>query len=268
MTEESGITLSLTAEQAALASLAVGLLAGGFGGFVSGTAVASPTGQFSATEPVNESSSGSGESGPTRVALDGIELEGEPSRGPEDASVKVVQYNEFGCPFCAEWAGVDASPRVPIDSRNTEQKFMEQYVETGEVEFVQKNMVQPRLHPNSVKGHRIANCVYDNAPDSYWEFQNQLFERRDSWMRNGQNKPEETFRNITSDLGLDTQQMISCYSSSDGEEARQDSTAIARQVERVGTPTFFIGNREDGFVKVSGAQPLSRLEQEIQKFKG
>lgn len=48
-----------------------------------------------------------------------------------------------------------------------------------------------------------------------------------------------------------------------GVEARKDQSQLTENVGRVGTPTFFIGNREKGFIKISGAQPLSRFDQAI-----
>ena len=115
-------------------------------------------------------------------SLEGIELEGEPRKGDSDAPIKVIEYNEFGCPFCAEWQGIDASSRTPIDRMKIADSLESQYVETGEVEFVSKDYPVPQLHPNGPKAHQAANCVYEHEQDSYWEFHDELFERRNQWM--------------------------------------------------------------------------------------
>lgn len=117
------------------------------------------------------------------TSLEGIELEGEPSKGDKNAPIKVVEYNEFGCPFCAEWQGIDASGRTPIDTMNIADSLESQYVDTGEVEFISKDYPVPQLHPNGPKAHQAANCVYEHEQDSYWEFHDELFERRDGWMQ-------------------------------------------------------------------------------------
>jgi protein-disulfide isomerase len=116
------------------------------------------------------------------VNMEGIELEGEPSKGESDAPIKIVEYNEFGCPFCAEWQGIDASSRTPIDRMNIAGSLESQYVETGEVELISKDYPVPQLHPNGPMAHQAANCVYKNEQDSYWEYHDELFERRDQWM--------------------------------------------------------------------------------------
>jgi protein-disulfide isomerase len=117
------------------------------------------------------------------TSLNGIELENEPSKGAENASIKIVEYNEFGCPFCAEWQGVDASGRTPIDKMNIANELETKYVDTGKVEFISKDYPVPQLHPNGPKAHQAANCVYKHEKESYWKFYNQLFERRDKWMK-------------------------------------------------------------------------------------
>lgn len=117
------------------------------------------------------------------TSLEGIEFEGEPSKGSENASIKVVEYNEFGCPFCAEWQGIDASSRTPIDTINIADSLEKQYVDTGEVEFISKDFPVPQLHPNGPMAHQAANCVYKHEQDSYWDYHDELFERRDQWMK-------------------------------------------------------------------------------------
>lgn len=116
------------------------------------------------------------------TSLEGIELDGEPSKGDEDAPIKVVEYNEFGCPFCAEWQGIDASSRTPIDRLEIAESLESQYIDAGKVELISKDYPVPQLHPNGPKAHKAANCVYEHEQESYWEFHDALFENRDAWM--------------------------------------------------------------------------------------
>lgn len=270
MTEEGGITLEFNTKQVAIISVFIGLVAGGFGGFVAGTMTASPADApaetDSAADPGTASADASGDQAPKEVfrqisndldldtekvmgcyqdssneeamedrnnavknlgnfgtptffvgnretgfvkingaqplprfeeafktvrsddpgnltSLEGIELEGEPSKGQEDAPIKVVEYNEFGCPFCAEWNGFDASPRTPINQLQIADSLENQYIDTGEVQLISKDYPVPQLHPNGPMAHKAANCVYEHEQDSYWEFHDQLFQNRDKWMR-------------------------------------------------------------------------------------
>ncbi|MFB6192622.1 MAG: thioredoxin domain-containing protein [Candidatus Nanohaloarchaea archaeon] len=116
------------------------------------------------------------------VSLEGIELEGEPSKGQEDAPIKILEYDDYGCPFCSEWNGYDASSRIPINKLEVAKSLEKQYVDTGQVELIVKDLPVPQLHPNSPKAHKVANCVYKYAEDSYFEFGDELFKRREKWM--------------------------------------------------------------------------------------
>ncbi|MFB6192835.1 MAG: thioredoxin domain-containing protein, partial [Candidatus Nanohaloarchaea archaeon] len=138
MSKNEGIKLEFTAKQASILSLALGLVIGGFGGFALGTVGASPAEGNTATDNSQNtntanSDSGSGDS-TSLVSLEGIEFKGEPDIGEESAPIKVVEYTEFGCPFCSEWEGYDASGRIPIDKWNVKDNLIKKYVDTGEVE--------------------------------------------------------------------------------------------------------------------------------------
>ena len=267
MTDSEGVTLELDAKQVGLISLVIGLVLGGFGGYAAGTVAFSSQIQdaYNQPAPTNSNSentdSNSDESGTELVSLEDIDLENEPSIGENDAPIKVVEYNEFGCPFCAEWNGFDASSRTPIDKMDIAGSLEKQYIDTGEVELISKDYPVPNLHPNGPEAHKAANCVYEHEQSSYFDFHDQLFDRRDSWMQSGNGNMDETFRNISNDLGLDTETFMQCYENSENTEADEDKNNAVQNLGRFGTPTFFVGNEEKGFVKITGAQPLSRFEE-------
>ena len=261
MSDNEGFTIELTAKQAAVTFLFVGLILGGASGVAAGAFAFG--GDLQASGNSNTGGSGGGSTDSGLVSLDGIDLEGEPSMGESDAPIKVIEYTDYGCPFCAEWAGFDASGRIPIDQLNVVDSLKSQYVDSGDVEFILKDYPVPNLHPNGPEAHKAANCVYDNEEGSYWEYHDELLERRDQWMASGQGNTEETFRQISNDLGLDTETVMQCYENSDNAEANEDKQNIINTRGSQGTPTFFVGNREKGFVKITGAQPIQRFEEAI-----
>ena len=265
MSEDEGLTIELTAKQAAVTFLFAGLVLGGSLGLAAGAFAFGGDTQLSMNNGSAESGSDAdgSDSGSELVSLDGVEFEGEPSKGDSGAPIKIVEVNEFGCPFCAEFQGIDASGRIPIDQMDVAGQIESQYVDTGEVQVISKDYPVPNLHPNGPEAHKAANCVYENEKDSYWEYHDELFERRDQWMASGQGNTEETFRQISNDLGLDTETVMQCYEDSENQEASNDRRKLTNSVGRLGTPTFFVGNRDNGFVKVTGAQPLPRFEEAI-----
>lgn len=134
-------------------------------------------------EQLQEAEDGDTEISENETRLENISFEGEPSLGNAEAPINVVEYSDYGCPWCAEWAGFDAIPQRPIDQLNNFQKLKTNYVETGDVRFIYKDFPVEQLHPNAQAAHKAANCVLEQDKSLYWEFHDKLFEERDQWMR-------------------------------------------------------------------------------------
>jgi protein-disulfide isomerase len=110
-----------------------------------------------------------------------ISLADEPTLGDEDAPITIIEYSDYGCPWCAEWHGVDAITQRPIDQENSFEQVRSNHVENGEVFFVLKDFPVPQLHPDAMTAHKAAGCVYQDSPENYWEFSEKLYEERDRW---------------------------------------------------------------------------------------
>ena len=187
----------------------------------------------------------------------------EPTLGDIEAPIKMIEVTDFGCPWCAEWAGYDAIPQRNIDQTDTLNRIKSNYVETGDVELVVKDYP---AHPNAPEAHKAANCAWETDEDSYWDFHDQLFERRNEWMQSEQNNPEETFRSIANDLGLNADTLMQCVDNKDNSAFTEGIQQLQEgDSEGFGTPTFYIGNNDIGFVKVEGAQTYSTLEQVLDR---
>ncbi|MFB6115668.1 MAG: DsbA family protein, partial [Candidatus Nanohalobium sp.] len=122
-----------------------------------------------------------------------------------------------------------------------------------------------RTHENAKMAARASEAAANQG--KFWKYHDKLFERRNQWMQSGQNNPKKTFRGISNDLGLNTDAIMQCYENSDNTEARNDKAQIVNKLGRLGTPVFFIGNKEKGFIKIVGAQPIQRFEEAINKIK-
>lgn len=132
-------------------------------------------------QKIQEAKNGDTTVGDEEYKLENIGFEGEPVLGEESAPINIIEYSDFGCPWCAEWHGANAIPQRPIDQEDSFNKVRSNYVETGNVQFVFKDYPVPRLHPNAETAHKAANCVLENSPDNFWEFSQKLYEERDKW---------------------------------------------------------------------------------------
>lgn len=254
--ESSGkeIVFSFSSGKTILASFVLGLL---LGGFLVGSA-------GSIGLPVNGLLN---ESTDSRIDFAASDFSDDPTLGSADAPVRIVEVTDYGCPWCAEWKGVNAIPSRNIDQTQTYQKIKNNYIDSGEVKMT---VLDYPAHPNAIQMHKAANCVYEQDPESYSEFSIKMYETREEWLggRSGADRPRETIRSVADTVGLNGTEVLQCVDSKDNSEIEEDVSMVSSKVDRVGTPLFFIGNEENGYVKVSGAQTYSTIskiiEQEIQ----
>lgn len=132
-------------------------------------------------QKIEEANSGDTSIGSDEYTLENIGFEGEPTLGEESAPINIIEYSDYGCPWCAEWHGVNAIDQRPIDEEDSFNKVRSNYVETGDVQFVLKDYPVARLHPQAETAHKAANCVLENSPENFWEFSQNIFEERDKW---------------------------------------------------------------------------------------
>lgn len=203
-----------------------------------------------------------------RIQFSDSNFSDDPTLGSADAPVRIVEVTDYGCPWCAEWKGVNAIPSRNIDQTQTYQKIINNYVDTGKVKMT---VLDYPAHPNALQVHKAANCVYDQNQSAYADFSLELYERRDEWLggQSGADRPRETIRSISQNLGLNGEEVLQCVDSTDNSEIESDVELASSKVDRIGTPLFFIGNEENGYIKVSGAQTYDTMskiiDQELQK---
>jgi protein-disulfide isomerase len=93
---------------------------------------------------------------PFAEVMSKINRTGRPSRGPKDAKVVVVNFDDFECPFC---------------SRMHSELFPEIFKEYGDrVEFVYKDYPLSEIHPWAIHAAVDANCLAALNADAYWDF--------------------------------------------------------------------------------------------------
>ncbi len=79
--------------------------------------------------------------------------------------------------------------------------------------------------------------------------------KQNGWNRLDSNTAISTFSQYATDVGLEQQQFDSCLESGKYLKEVQKDLSDGKDYGVTGTPGFFIGNEEIGFVKISGAQP-------------
>jgi len=191
---------------------------------------------------------------PSVPSLVQVSLDDDPVKGDPDASITIVEFSDFQCPFCSRWYDQTLS------------SLEENYIDTGKVKLVYRDLPLSSIHPNARPAHIAAECA--DEQNKFWDYHDILFESQSEWGRLSPGDLSDKLNEYAITLELDTTSFESCLSSQDVADEVDADGADARKLGATGTPTFFIGNEKDGFTKLVGAQPFSSFKSTIDDLLG
>ena len=178
-----------------------------------------------------------------------VSLDDDPFKGNPNAPVTVVEYSDFQCPFCSRFF----QQTLPLIEEN--------YIDTGKIKFVYKDLPLDSLHPNARAAHIAAECADEQG--KFWEYHDVLFEKQPQWSNLASSELQNTFTQFATEMGLQAASFESCMQSPNIADEVNKDTLEAASFGATGTPTFFIGNEKDGFIKLVGAQPYAAFQRVI-----
>ena len=183
-------------------------------------------------------------------SLISISLDDDPVKGNPDAPITIVEFSDFQCPFCAKFH----STSLPQLETN--------YIDSGKVKFVYRDFPIQSIHPNAVPAAFAAECADEQG--MFWEYHDIVFENQKKWQGLSGPIMVDTFEQYAMELGLNTSDFNTCFES--GKYADEVTKDLQDGVSYgvTGTPGFFVGNDELGYVKIIGAQPYSVFERLIE----
>ena len=164
-------------------------------------------------------------------------LSQDPSIGPANALVTIVEYGDFGCPTCLGWerAGV----------RN---QILSNY--SGKVRFIWRDF--PVITPQSPKAAQAAQCAFIQG--KFWPYHDLLYQKAPALSISD-------LKQYAAGLGLDTAKFNQCLDSGQEQAKVAASMQAAYQLHFVGTPSFTVNNQP-----VIGPQSYSYFSRLINKL--
>jgi len=178
-----------------------------------------------------------------------ISLDDDPIRGNPDAPITIVEFSDYQCPFCARFY----AQTLPL--------LLEEYIDEGKVNLVYRDFPVQRIHPNALSAAAAAECADDQG--KYWEYHDTLFEKQNAWAKLDSNSAISTFSQFAAEIELEQQQFDNCLESGKYLEEVQADFSDGKNYQVTGTPGFFIGNEDIGFVKIIGAKPYDAFKKVI-----
>ncbi len=183
---------------------------------------------------------------------DTLSLQGDTYRGASTATVAIIEYGDFECPFCRRF------------QQSTFPQILDQYVKTGKVRYIYRDMPLP-FHAHAMPAAQAVHCAAEQG--KYWQMYDSLFADQIA-----QSTAELDQR--AAKAGVDTGKLDSCMTSARSVPAIQRGAAEAAKMEIDGTPTFLIGTvTPDGQVvkvkaSVVGAQPFEAFQAAVEPLLG
>jgi protein-disulfide isomerase len=153
-----------------------------------------------------------------------LHIDGNPSKGPANAPITIVEFADFECPHCREIH--DALKSVEKDY--------------PDVRMVYKDFPLTQLHPWAETAAIGARCAFEQSPPAFWKMYDLIFDNQDSI------SPEDAFDQLAAfagKIGLSTDSFKACMASPQAKHAvdanREDGLALNVN----STPTLFINGR-------------------------
>lgn len=178
---------------------------------------------------------------PTPAAF-GDEFAG--AMGDPDAPVTIVEFTDYQCPYCSRHS-IDTMPQI-----------ISEFVDTGRVYYILKDLPLDQLHPDARSAAQAARCAGDQ--DAYWEMHDEIFANQAEWAGQGE-AAADLFVSYAAGLGLDESALTACLESGEHEEAVEVNVAEARSLGVTGTPMFYV----DGY-PLNGARPFEHFQLAVQ----
>jgi|TARA_Y100000389_G_scaffold85780_1_gene82545 protein-disulfide isomerase len=178
-----------------------------------------------------------------------ISEDNDPIIGNMDAEITIIEFSDFQCPFCARFH-VQTLPTI-----------MDEYINKGTVKLVFRDFPIQSIHPNALPASVAAECA--NEQKKFKEMHDVLFEKQNKWSNQNIESVMNTFSQYASDLGLEEKAFDSCLKNGKYIEEIQKDLDDGRTYGISGTPGFFIGNDQIGFIELKGAQPFENFKKVI-----
>jgi len=167
-----------------------------------------------------------------------VEPGDNPSVGPADARVTIVEFSDFECPYCSRAA-------------KTLEKLKTLYPQDVRLVFRDFPLSQ---HTKARKAALAAFCAHEQ--NKFWSFHDELF-------ANAPALGDEELTKYAAGAGLDAAAMTACLASDRPEAAVAADEKAGRELALDGTPGIFVNG-----MKLLGVLPLPLMQAIIDKELG
>jgi protein-disulfide isomerase len=148
-----------------------------------------------------------------------VSTDGQPTFGPSDAKVTIVEFSDYQCPYCQVWY------------KQVYQQLLTSY--PNKIRFVYRDLPLP-MHPEAIPAALAADCAGEQG--DYWKYHDALFNQQYGLSRTAYDR-------YAADLGLDSKAFAACLDSQRYLSKIQANASDAASAGLNSTPSFVINGR-------------------------
>jgi protein-disulfide isomerase len=149
-----------------------------------------------------------------------LSVDGASTKGNSNASVVLIVFTDYQCPFCAQFA-LKSLPRI-----------VRGYVQDGRVRVAVLNSPIAAIHSMAMRAAEAGECAGQEG--RFWEMHDLLF-------RNQASLSADRIDALWAEVGLDSGQLVACRIAGEMLAKVKRQSEVAREFDLKGTPTIAIG---------------------------
>lgn len=149
-----------------------------------------------------------------------VRLDANPSLGNATAKIAIVEYSDYECSYCRSFF-TQIFPELK-----------KQYIDTGIVRFIHKDLPLRKIHPQAMAAAMAANCAGEQG--RFWEMHRALFITPNQLSA-------ALYRNLAQELKLDQAKFSACLNNPQREREVMRDMEEATRLGITGTPSFLVG---------------------------
>lgn len=164
---------------------------------------------------------------PFKKDLDKLKTAFQPSVGTAGATVVMVMFSDFQCPYCK------------VEAQMLRQNLISSYPTQVHLYFVDFPIVQ--LHPWAKPAAMAGRCVFHQDPAAFWDYFDFVYGHQETITVDNLKQTVTGWSKDRKDI--DTLKLGSCIDSKETEKEVDAEVAKGGDVEVKGTPTLFVNGR-------------------------
>lgn len=170
--------------------------------------------------------------------------------GNPDATVSLIEYSDFECPFCKRF---HPTAKELVESSD------------GKVNWVYRHFPLSFHNPGAQQQAEASECAAElGGNDAFWAYTDGIYERTSS---GGNGFPQGQLVPLAAELGMDEGAFRECLESGRYKDRVKEDMTEGVRIGINGTPGNVLLNNETGEAVIrAGAQPINALKQAVDEL--